>query len=303
MRIDYIIVAYRSADDLPGCLDSIAVDAPTGSGTIVVDNASPDDSAAVAQGHPLGIRLVVSESNRGFSGGCNLGAAASQADAVFFLNPDARLCPGATSLLVKALETDATLGVVGPHVVDPTGQSRAASAGADPSFGSSVGHYLGLARVPGLGARMRPVHLPDPRRRARPDWVSGAAMLVRREAFTEVGGFDERWFMYMEDVDLCRRLRERGWAVAYEPEAVVEHRIGGSQSSDQAARWYRAYHAYIAARGGPLAARSASFAAAVGMGLRAVACAPTRRVNSRRLFRGAWTALRLALLPGGGTRT
>ena len=295
MWLKFVVVAYKSSGELTGCLDSIASDAPAGSMVVVVDNGSPDDSTEVADSHPLRPRIVSSTKNLGFGGGCNLGSEGSDADALFFLNPDARLKPGATALLVAALEADASLGVVAPRVIDPTGESHAASAGAEPSLRSSIGHFLTLGRIPGIRRLFRPVYLADGRIRTRPDWVSGAAMLVRKSAYDEIGGFDERIFMYMEDVDLCRRLRAKGWAIGYEPDAVVEHVMGHSQSADQPIRWYRAYHAYIAAHRGPLHARAASLVAAVGLSLRALAYRRRRPVNSARMARSARAALHLAI--------
>lgn len=297
MRPEFVVVAYKSSRELAGCLDSIRADAPTGTGVLVVDNASPDDSATVAGAHPLVPRIVASQRNLGFGGGCNIGARDSGADALFFLNPDARLRPGATSRLLAALDADESLGVVAPRVIDPTGESRAASAGAEPSVRSSLGHFLALGRIPGIGQFFKPVYLSDGRVRARPDWVSGAAMLVRRSAYEQIGGFDEQIFMYMEDVDLCRRLRENGWEVGYEPDAVVEHVMGHSQSRDQSARWYRAYHAYIASHGGSVHARAASLVAALGLGIRAVAYRGRRPVNSARMATAARAAMRSVMSP------
>jgi N-acetylglucosaminyl-diphospho-decaprenol L-rhamnosyltransferase len=296
MRLEFVVVAYRSSGELPGCLDSIQADAPAGNKVVVVDNDSPDGSAKVAGSHPLKPRIVASVKNLGFGGGCNLGAAGSDADALFFLNPDARLKLGATALLIAALEADPALAVVAPRVIDPTGESRAASAGAEPSLRSNLGHFLVLGRIPGIRRLFRPVYMADGRARARPDWVSGAAMLVRREAFEAVEGFDERIFMYMEDVDLCRRLREKGWVIGYEPDAVVEHMLGHSQSSDQPARWYGANHAYLVNRRGVVEARASALVAALGMGLRAAAYRRSRPVNSARLAQGARMAFRMAIL-------
>ena len=295
MRVQFVVVAYRSGGEIAGCLDSIAADASPGSTVVVVDNASPDDSAAIALSHASRPRIVVSPVNLGFGGGCNLGAADSKAEALFFLNPDARLKPGTTAILTAALQRDATLAVVAPRVLDPTGESRASSAGAEPSLRSTIGHFLGLGRIPGLRRLFPPVYLADGYAATRPDWVSGAAMLVRTSAFGQVGGFDGRIFMYMEDVDLCRRLREQGWAIGYEPNAVVEHVMGHSQSADQPVRWYSAYHAYLAEHRGARRARAASLAAALGMGLRAAAYRGRRPVNATRMARSARTALRLAV--------
>lgn len=299
MRLASIVVAYRSAAEIPGCLDSIRADLGPGCQIIVVDNASPDESRSIAAGHPAGPEVVVSDRNLGFGGGCNLGVMQANADAVFLVNPDARLRPGTSSRLMEALAADPTLGVVAPQVIDPTGESRAASAGAEPSLRSTIGHFLALGRVPGVRQFFRPVYLADGRWKTSPDWVSGAAMLVRKSAYDEIGGFDERIFMYMEDVDLCRRLREKGWAIGYEPDAVVEHVMGHSQSTDQPFRWYKAYHAYIAAHQGSLHARAASLAAALGLSLRAAAYRRTRPVNSVRMARSARAALHFVVAPPG----
>jgi N-acetylglucosaminyl-diphospho-decaprenol L-rhamnosyltransferase len=294
MRPAFIVVAYRSAAELPGYLDSIRADAGPDCEIVVVDNASPDDSRAVATAHSAGPRVVVSDRNLGFGGGCNLGAsqAGAASDSVFMLNPDARLRPGTTARLASLLDRDPGLGVVAPRVVDPSGESQAASAGAEPCLRSNIGHFLMLGRVPGLRRLFPPVYMAGASSPARPDWVSGAAMMIRRAAFEEVGGFDESLFMYMEDVDLCRRLREKGWGVAYDPQAVVDHLMGHSQSTDQAVRWYTAYHLYIAQHHGALRARVASLVAAIGMGSRALTYARRRPVNSARMARSARAALR-----------
>jgi GT2 family glycosyltransferase len=292
-----VIVAYKSSGELTGCLDSIQADAPPDSSVVVVDNASPDGSAAVARAHPVHPRIVVSPTNLGFGAGCNLGAAGSDAEVLFILNPDARLQAGATARLVAALAAEPSFGVAAPRVVDPTGESGASSAGAEPSLRANIGHFLLLGRVPGVRRWFRPVYLADGRVAARPDWVSGAAMLARRSAYDQVRGFDERMFMYMEDVDLCRRLRQNGWAIGYEPEAVVDHVMGHSQSADQPLRWYTAYYSYIAARRGSAYARAASLVAGLGLGLRAVAYRRRRPVNAQRMARSARAAFRFVVRP------
>lgn len=120
-------------------------------------------------------------------------------------------------------------------------------------------------------------------------------MLVRREAFVGVDGFDERIFMYMEDVDLCRRLRSSGWMVEYLPGVSVEHRIGGSQSSDQPARWFGSYYEYLRQQHGSADARLASLVAGVGLGLRAIAYRAARPTNAARVGRAARAAFHVAL--------
>ena len=294
--VDFVVVAYRSAGILGACLDSIAADLAgtsaearwgDGATVIVVDNASPDDSAAVARAHSVGATVIESPSNTGFGSGCNLGAAAGQSANVFFLNPDARLVPGSTARLLREFDLEPTLGAIGPGLSDPKGDYRAASAGFEPSLRSIIGHFLLVGRVPGLRRWFRPLQLPQGSREPRPDWVSGAAMLVRREALEEVGGFDESMFLYMEDIDLCRRLRARGWRIGYEPGAVVTHDLGGTQGPEQAGTWARAFYGYLVRLHGATYARLGSVVAATGLGLRAIAYLPGRRALSLRLARAA----------------
>jgi N-acetylglucosaminyl-diphospho-decaprenol L-rhamnosyltransferase len=303
MHLAYIIVAYRSAAHLRDCLDSIVRDQVADSQVIVVDNASPDGSARIAGAHDVSAQVVVSKVNRGFGAGCNLGASVSAAEYLWFVNPDARLAPEAGARLLARLEGDRGLGAAGPSVVDPTAQSRAVQAGAEPGVRSVLGHFLLLGRLPGLRRLFPPVFLARGDVATEPDWVSGAAMMVRRSAFEAVAGFDERLFLYMEDVDICRRMREAGWRIAYEPDARVYHAMGGSQTAGQATRWYRAFHDYVAGRKGQSAAVLCSLVAAAGLGLRAALTWRSRPGNARRVAEAAQAALACALTrepPVGG---
>lgn len=295
MPVDVVIVAYNSAQDLDACLDGVAASGDAVGRVVVVDNASPDDSAAVAEAHPSRPTVVRSATNRGFGAGCNLGFAETNAPFVLFLNPDAVPEPGAVDTLAATIAAAPRIGAVGARLVDPRDETRAAAAGAEPGLRSVAGHFLLVSRLPMAGRLFRPLQLSDASRSARVDWVSGGAMLVRREAFDAVGGFDERLFLYMEDVDLCRRLREAGWSVGYEPRAIVGHAIGGSQSVDQPARWYGAFHAYLSEHRGRRTARLAAGIAAAGMAARWLASRGHRPVQAERMRTAARTAAALAL--------
>jgi GT2 family glycosyltransferase len=295
MPVDVVVVAYNSSRDLGACLDGVAASGDAVGRVVVVDNASQDDSSTLAQEHPSRPTVVRSATNLGFGGGCNLGFAATEAPLVLFLNPDAVPEPGAIALLGEVVGRDVRLGAVGARLVDPRGETTAAAAGSEPGLRSAAGHFLLLSRLPLVGRWFPPLQLSDAAQPARVDWVSGGAMVVRREAFSAVGGFDERYFLYMEDVDLCRRLREAGWRVAYEPGAAVRHAIGGSQPEDQPSRWYRAFHRYIVERRGGIAARVTAAMAAVGMALRWLAYRRGRPTQARRMRAAAQTAVGLAL--------
>jgi N-acetylglucosaminyl-diphospho-decaprenol L-rhamnosyltransferase len=290
-----VVVAYRSSRDIGACLDSIELDRLRDSGIIVVDNASPDNSGAIAGNHPSSPVLIRSESNLGFGGACNLAARSTSAEYLFFVNPDARLTTGTTSRLRDLLTEDGSLAAAGPRVVDPAGLLKAASAGFEPSVRSAIGHFLVLGRLPILRSFFRPLQLPPRAPGQRVDWVGGAAMMVRTTDFNEVGGFDASIFLYMEDVDLCRRMRAQDRFIVYEPSVVVEHDVGGSQGADQAERWFWAFHEYVSAQHGGRYARVVSGIAAIGLGIRALVAAFGRRGNARRLAVAAVAASRATM--------
>ncbi|MES2209887.1 MAG: glycosyltransferase family 2 protein [Chloroflexota bacterium] len=297
-RVDYIVVAYRSERHLGACLDAIAADRPDDASVFVIDNASPDGSAAVARGHRSRPRVIVSPTNLGFGGACNLVLDVSTAELFFFVNPDARLSPGTTTGLAASITADPVVAVAGPRIEDRAGGLRAASAGFEPSLRSVLGHFWLLARVPWIGRLFPPLQLPFRSGAQSVDWVSGAALMARSDTFRRVGGFDPSIFLYMEDIDLCRRLRGFGWTIRYEPRFAVEHELGGSQGAEQAERWFTAFHGYLVRGRGGSYARAVSAVAAVGLGLRAVVLGVRQPAHGRRLARAARTAAGLAL----GTR-
>jgi len=164
--------------------------------------------------------------NLGYGGGANRGVAATDADIVVVLNPDLVVHPGAIAAMARTLQADAVVAVVGPRIVEADG-TRYPSARRFPTAADAVGHAL-LARwwpANPFSQRYRMDDL-DPDRATAVDWVSGACLAVRRQAWEELGGFDESYFMYAEDMDLCFRARRAGWSVVYEPSATVMHLQG-----------------------------------------------------------------------------
>jgi len=219
-----VVVNFESGDLLAECVRSVVADTSAGPvDLVVVDNGSADGSVARARAVVPGLRVVSAPGNVGYARAANLGAAVTAAPVVAVLNPDLVVRPGTAAVLVHRFDAEPTLGAVGPRVRDPDG-SDYPSARSLPSIPVAVGHgLLGLwwATNP-FTARYRQLDAdPD---RARPvDWVSGAAIWLRRSVLDAVGGWDERYFMYVEDVDLCWRIRTAGFGVAYEPAGEVVH--------------------------------------------------------------------------------
>jgi N-acetylglucosaminyl-diphospho-decaprenol L-rhamnosyltransferase len=192
---------------------------------VVVDNASTDGSSDGVESDPS-VRVIRTGANLGYGTGVNRGLAVTGAEFVLVSNPDVSVHPGALESLRAAFAADPTLAIAGPRILAADG-SRYPSARRFPSAVTAVGHALLGIVVPGnrFTRRYRMADL-DPTSPSPVDWVSGACFMARRRALEELGGFDESYFMYLEDVDLCWRAHRAGWAVAYVPAAVVTHQQG-----------------------------------------------------------------------------
>ena len=222
-----VVVNYNAGPALVACVASVLAQDPPPE-LVVVDNASADGSIeALRQAHP-GVRIVSSGGNLGYARAANLGIAATDAPVVAVLNPDTVLGAGVARALTARFAADAKLGAAGPRVQNPDG-SVYPSARQIPSLIDAVGHGLlfFVWRDNPFTRRYRETGA-DPARPRDVDWVSGAAIWLRRAALDDIGGWDERYFMYVEDVDLCWRLCRAGWKVAYEPAGTVEHLLGVS---------------------------------------------------------------------------
>jgi N-acetylglucosaminyl-diphospho-decaprenol L-rhamnosyltransferase len=225
-----VVVNYNAGPALTACVASVLAQDPTPD-LVVVDNDSTDGSVdAVIREHPH-VRIVRAGANLGYARAANLGIAATGADVVAVLNPDTVLSPGVGAALTGRFRVEPDLGVAGPCLTNPDG-SVYPSARRVPSLPDAVGHGLlfFVWRDNPFSRRYRETGA-DPTRPREVDWVSGAAMWLRRAALDDVGGWDERYFMYVEDVDLCWRLRRAAWRVAYEPAGSVEHLLGVSTAT------------------------------------------------------------------------
>ena len=224
---DIVVVSYNSRTHLRDSVSPLAHLQDIN--VIVVDNASVDGSLESISDLP--VTLIQRADNAGFAAGCNAGWRAGHAPYVLFLNPDATLNERSLRTLVGSLEADETLGAVAPRIEHPDG-SIAWSQRRFPRLRSTYARALFLHRLLPR-ATWTDELVRDPSRYnvpASPDWLSGACLLVRRTALKAVGGWDEGFFLYGEDIDLCRRLRERGYELAFEPTARAVHVEGASSA-------------------------------------------------------------------------
>ncbi len=227
-RTAVVVVNYESGSVLAGCVASLQGEGPAE--LVVVDNGSTDGSVRELRQRRPGTAVVDPGRNLGYGAAANRGVAATRSELILVCNPDLSVTPGAINAMVRALDSDPTIAVVGPLIRTPEGQ-RYPSARQFPSLIDAAGHtMLGqfAAQNPFTRAYQHADLALEVDTVSPVDWVSGACFLVRRSAFEQVGGFDEQYFMYAEDVDLCWRLGKAGWQVVYAPAAVVTHQQGVS---------------------------------------------------------------------------
>ncbi len=231
--LSVVVVSRDVRDLLAACLESLhQSDNGFVIETLVVDAASSDGSSAMVRKRFPAVRQLASRENLGFTRGNNWAIRLARGRHVMLLNPDTVVRPGALRALVTFLDAHPDVGVAAPKLVFPDGSvqsSRRRFPRPVTGFVEStvLERWLGRSRV------VREYRLDDGPADAPQDvdWVVGAAMVVRREAFEQAGLLDERFFMYSEEVDLCRRIRAAGWRVVYVPDAVVVHHEG--RSSEQ----------------------------------------------------------------------
>jgi N-acetylglucosaminyl-diphospho-decaprenol L-rhamnosyltransferase len=228
-----LVVTHDSAEALPECLAALA---ESGAPTLVVDNASEDDSAGVAE--RLGARVIRNRLNEGFGRANNIGARTVESPLVLICNPDVRVEPGAVAELLAASQRYPDAGFFAPRIIEPSGR---------------VFFQPRSLIAPYLTNPSGPLVLPEGD--ACVPFASGACFLIRRDLFLRLGGFDERIFLFYEDDDLCRRVADSGAALIYVPAAVVRHGRGRSSAPRPGrvyrSRWHQAWsRAYVSRKYG-----------------------------------------------------
>ncbi len=227
-----IIVTYRTSAALAAAVRSLNAQTLPPDEVIVVDNGAANGEPAPPEGELEGARIERPMTNLGYGVGCNLGIRAASGDQLLVLNADVVLAANAISAMVNHMERDNRIAVVGPRIF--SGGEVQLSARAFPSLRTG---FLGRRSVLTqwlIRARRYPAEFKDPRGRGGAvDWVSGACMLIRRSALEAIGGFDEDYWMYWEDADLCRRLVNERWQVHFEPGAIVHHATAASGTNER----------------------------------------------------------------------
>ena len=243
VSIDVVIVNWNSGKRLKRCVESVISSAGDNfelGKIVVVDNASTDESLSGISGIDGLLQIVRNEKNEGFARACNIGARLSSAEYLLFLNPDVVLSPETLSSVAETLQKlDDDTSVLGIQLVDKTG-APTASCARKPNFTHLLHRALLLDRVfPGI---FRSYHLTEfsHKEDRYVEHVSGAFYLIRRQVFDSVGGFDERFFVYLEDLDLSIRVGEAGYRIFFYAGTNAYHEGGGASKSDISSRQYHA---------------------------------------------------------------
>jgi GT2 family glycosyltransferase/glycosyltransferase involved in cell wall biosynthesis len=231
--IDIVIVNYNSTDDAARAIESII---GTSDGVVpnivVADNGSSDRHEGLEQRFPQ-IQLVLNKKNLGFSKAINQALRKCHADYIVIMNPDTFVINGFFAEVLNYLENNKEVGVVGPKIFDADGSVQGSARRFPTPWSYAFGRKSPLTRIfPNNRLTQKEFMCFDCHgtQEIPVDWVSGACMVIRREVFDAVGGFDERFFLYWEDTDLCRRISAAGWRIVYYPEAEIKHLVGVSSS-------------------------------------------------------------------------
>jgi GT2 family glycosyltransferase len=223
------IVSYNSIDFLKECLESIFKNPPSvGYGVIVVDNASEDGTVDYLRKNYPAVILISNSKNIGFAAANNQAIKNSSSKYIVLMNSDCEVYEKSLDKLVQFMEENSGVGIAGPKIINSDGTTQL-SCRRFPSLLDAAAHNI-LGDIFPDNPFTKKYKLADVSRDKpfKVDWVSGSCMIIRRKALEDTGGLDENYFMYIEDVDICYRMWQKGWAVYYCPEAEIMHHAGGS---------------------------------------------------------------------------
>jgi GT2 family glycosyltransferase len=243
-RVSVVVVNRNAGPLLARCVASCLEQVER---VVVVDNASSDESLRIMERvFPSEARLEVIPTGRnlGYAAGCNIGIEATDSPNVLILNPDCVLGRDVVQQMASVLEHDDAVGMVGGLLLNPDGTEQGGGRRAEPTPWRTLVRVSGLSRLAARWPELFPdFHLhnsPLPENPSEVDAISGALMLVRREAIEQVGPFDEGYFLHCEDLDWCTRFRRAGWKIMFVPDAPVVHSKGGStRSSPIMVEWHK----------------------------------------------------------------
>lgn len=281
------VVSWNTRDLLRSCLTSLHADVESGRASVtVVDNASDDGSAELVRDEFPWAELIVSEANLGFGTAVNLAAKRSETEWLAVANADVELTAGALEHLLAAGAAHPRAAIIAPRLIGPDGETQH-SVHPFPTLPLTLAFNLGLATL--AADRLTLEGGWDPERPRTVDWALGAFLLVRRDAFQQIGGFDERQWMYAEDLDLGWRATRAGWQTWFEPTARVRH-VGAAATAQawgeaRRERWVQSTYGWMLRRRGLARTRAYALMNAAGALARMGLLRGARRAEMREWFR------------------
>ncbi len=226
MDLSFIIVNYRSSRELLRCIESIRASEFFGvTEILVIDNSDVDSGTPIVRETFPDIKLIKNTDNIGFARACNQAARIAAGRLLLFVNPDAELDPGTASSLSSYLDEHPKVGAVGPKVLNTDGTLQYSCRRFPTVWSGLFNRYSLLTRLFPNNPYSRHYLMSDMDHEAtqKVDWLSGCCLMVKRDVFQKVGMFDENYFLFIEDVDLCRTLGDNGFDVVYHPETSIVH--------------------------------------------------------------------------------
>lgn len=291
--VSVVVICHNNRAEVGRCLESVL---DLQCSVFLIDTASTDGSAGYVRDRYPTVQVVELGENRGFGTAANDGFGLARTRYVLLLNADAWAKPGAVKSLVAAADRTPSVGAIGPRLVYPDGSDQRSVFG----YPQGSAALAALVAFPGLIHRLYPLRQrlrgrrerlrasPDSAAVQKSEFISGAVLLVRREVFTDVGGFDPRFFMYCEEIDLCRRLRGAGRTIAFHPGATFTH-VGGASTRQEPERMYgeliQSYLYLIAKHRGPSVAERARLMSLGALAVRGFVLPGRKRRRARFALR------------------
>ncbi len=247
MKLSIIIPTYNAHEWIEQCLDSIRLHRPSCDyDIVVVDDKSTDDTAAIVRGKFPNVRMFSNTRNLGFGKTVNVGLHAADGEYLLVLNNDTWMHEGALDAMIRYLDEHRDVGIVGPKVLSGNGKIQEQCRRRIPTPMAALFYFIGVAKMfpknPKVAGYL--MTAADENATTEVDAVSGACLMVRREALDQIHGFDEEYYLYGEDMDFCWRAKLAGWKIVYHPEATITH-FGGQGGTGKkrlyaTIEWHRA---------------------------------------------------------------
>ncbi len=222
--VSVIIVNWNAQELLFLCISSISANVDIDVEIIVVDNASTDDSVGMIRANFPDVRVLANSENKGFAAANNQAATQAKGRYLLLLNPDTEVTAGSLAELVTYCEGHDRIGVIGPRLINPDGTTQRSCWRGFPGITTALVDALYLWKLPWLPLVNRSEFSPEDLRQTRDvDHLLGACMLIRRDAWDDVGPLDEAYFLFLEETDWCRRAKQNGWRMVYYPHSSIIH--------------------------------------------------------------------------------